>query len=388
MKRILLVLCLICVFCLLISCADNAQSKKEDNESAAPKVETAPDGAATLISVDIENLPQRVNYYSGDTLSAEGLTLTLTYDDGTTKTVSEGFDCSPTSFHDTKENGTEEIAVQVSYHGLPAGEFTVNVVDGVELMSSDYMEERTDNKTELLSKDSYYVVCGAEEYKDAEIVLPSVYGGVAVKTVKDFRNDNVKKIVLDDGFEALPIRAFWYCSLLEEIVLPASLSRIEANAAFACPNLKKLTVDADSTHFVSDDRGIVYNKDMTVLVMGPKWMTGSSTLVIPEGVTEIAPGAFAYSSYIGTLILPKTLTEIGEYAFSENKALYVVVIPENVTTIGSNAFDFPQNVYPDEIHCQAAKKPDGWATDWINSKASMCVNWKSRYVDWDTLTVK
>lgn len=74
----------------------------------------------------------------------------------------------------------------------------------------------------------------------------------------------------------------------------------------------------------------------------------SGGLTIPEGVTEIAEGAFCSSSkYSGspapgkitdTLTLPSTLKTIGAYAFAYEGFSGELLIPDGVTSIGANAF--------------------------------------------------
>lgn len=74
----------------------------------------------------------------------------------------------------------------------------------------------------------------------------------------------------------------------------------------------------------------------------------SGGLAIPEGVTEIAEGAFCSSSkysgspapgkITGTLTLPSTLKTIGAYAFAYEGFSGELLIPDGVTCIGANAF--------------------------------------------------
>ena len=85
--------------------------------------------------------------------------------------------------------------------------------------------------------------------------------------------------------------------------------------------------------------------------IGKRAFTGcsfSGGLTIPEGVTEIAEGAFCSSSkyssspalgkITGTLTLPSTLKKIGAYAFAYEGFSGELLIPDGVTSIGANAF--------------------------------------------------
>ena len=61
-------------------------------------------------------------------------------------------------------------------------------------------------------------------------------------------------------------------------------------------------------------------------------------LIIPEGVEEIAEGAFAGMRTLNKVTLPSTLTVVGARAFENCSGLAEVTIPESVTTLGEAAF--------------------------------------------------
>lgn len=60
-------------------------------------------------------------------------------------------------------------------------------------------------------------------------------------------------------------------------------------------------------------------------------------VVIPEGITEIAYGAFRYIT-IDDVKLPNSLVKIGQYAFAECYKLKKIDLPANLKTIDENAF--------------------------------------------------
>ncbi len=77
----------------------------------------------TVSSVSIKSKPSKTSYYVGDTLNTSGLTLTAKYNNGTTKTISSGFSCSPTTL---SSSGTKTITVT---YGGQSTSFTVSVSD-------------------------------------------------------------------------------------------------------------------------------------------------------------------------------------------------------------------------------------------------------------------
>ena len=61
-------------------------------------------------------------------------------------------------------------------------------------------------------------------------------------------------------------------------------------------------------------------------------------VVVPDGVTEIAPGAFAFCQALKRVECPKGVRTIGDEAFNCCDKLESLVLPEGVTKIGRDAF--------------------------------------------------
>ena len=63
-----------------------------------------------------------------------------------------------------------------------------------------------------------------------------------------------------------------------------------------------------------------------------------TSVIIPEGVTEIASGAFWHSKNLTEVSLPSTLTTIEGFAFNDCPLLASISFPESLTAVGNNAF--------------------------------------------------
>ena len=63
-----------------------------------------------------------------------------------------------------------------------------------------------------------------------------------------------------------------------------------------------------------------------------------TSLTIPASVTEIGNGAFRYCSGLTSVTIPDSVTSIGEFAFNGCSRLTSVTIPDSVTSIGLYAF--------------------------------------------------
>lgn len=93
---------------------------------------------ATLVSLTIQTLPTKTTYDVGEKFSASGLTLTATYSDGSTQTVSKGYACTGFS---SDAAGTKTVTV--TWGGLSTA-FTVTVV-GADVTITDFRQERTEH---------------------------------------------------------------------------------------------------------------------------------------------------------------------------------------------------------------------------------------------------
>ncbi len=63
-----------------------------------------------------------------------------------------------------------------------------------------------------------------------------------------------------------------------------------------------------------------------------------TSVTIPEGVTNIASGAFWHSKNLAEVSLPSTLTTIEGFAFNDCQSLEKINFPESLTSVGNSAF--------------------------------------------------
>ena len=63
-----------------------------------------------------------------------------------------------------------------------------------------------------------------------------------------------------------------------------------------------------------------------------------TSIIIPEGVTEIRKSAFEDCSGMTSINIPESVTKIGESAFEDCSGMTSINIPEGVTEIGISTF--------------------------------------------------
>lgn len=60
--------------------------------------------------------------------------------------------------------------------------------------------------------------------------------------------------------------------------------------------------------------------------------------MIPDSITSIKSGVFAYCSNLKSVTLPETLTEMDEIVFYSCNALESITLPDSLTSISENLF--------------------------------------------------
>lgn len=122
---------------------------------------------------------------------------------------------------------------------------------------------------------------------------------------------------------------------LAELYIPASVEHIsEYMAADYMDSIGKYTVSSENRFFRSEN-GVIYSKDMTVLVKAPRFVP--SVFDVPESVRVIAENAFNWCEGINEIILHEGLEYIGKRALSSCR-LQDVTVPKSVKDIGKEAF--------------------------------------------------
>lgn len=147
-------------------------------------------------------------------------------------------------------------------------------------------------------------------------------------------NDEIEKITVSEGVTSIGTAAFCGAAA-SEVVLPESLLSIGDEAFFACQNLQQIYLPSgvreitgdpfsgdalesisvsDENRYFSSHEGVLYHKDMTVLVRYPSGRAGEHYCV-PYCVSQISYAAF-YGTQLKTLYVPETVTDIAYFGIS------------------------------------------------------------------------
>ena len=134
---------------------------------------------------------------------------------------------------------------------------------------------------------------------------------------------------------------------LEEIHIGPHVTNIDECAFVYCKNLKGIYVD-EANEYYTDVDGVLYTKDMKLLVLFPVAHETNGertkTYAVPEGVERLARNSFYKCDALEEVALPDTLKAMGNMTFFKCYSLRLVDLPESVRTLGSDAFSFCTNM--------------------------------------------
>lgn len=157
----------------------------------------------------------------------------------------------------------------------------------------------------------------------------------------------VLAVELSEGITEIPYHAFYKCSSLTTVEIPASVTEMGKNDVFeGCTSLTSITVaDGNDNFFVED--GVLYgyevdddgNKidDEFIALICPPGKSGSVTL--KDGTVEIGGSAFKGCTQLTGVTLNEGLTRIGSNAFGGCTSLQNVTLPASLTSLGNGVFD-------------------------------------------------
>ncbi len=180
-------------------------------------------------------------------------------------------------------------------------------------------------------------------YELEKVTLPS--GITEISDNLFFNNRKLREVVFHKGVQKIGENAFAGCALTS-IEIPEGVTSIGEWAFSSCNSLAEVTLP-DSLTVIGANAfsGTAYEKSFSgieFVVLGNGMLyqyNGSSTSVtVPEGVTQIADAVFKNHKEIVEMKLPESLRSIGKSVFEGCAALERVTVPEGVEWIGEDAF--------------------------------------------------
>lgn len=181
---------------------------------------------------------------------------------------------------------------------------------------------------------------------------------------------SLTSLVIPDGLTSIADYAFYECSALQSVVIPGHLVDFpNAMTIFSgCSSIKEISIPGNPNFSPRSVFNNSWGGSITNIVVAPgctsipnSLFSGSgattislpdtvtyigtnaftncknlSSLVLPEGLVEIAYNAF-YSCSLSSIVLPESLERLDDYAFNLS-GFKSLVIPRNVSSLGANLF--------------------------------------------------
>ena len=187
------------------------------------------------------------------------------------------------------------------------------------------------------------------------------------------RCETLKKVIFEDGITTIP-KVCYYCPNLTEVVIPSSVTLIDAYAFRGCSSLSSVTIPEQVKEIASEafwgtaltsltlpegietlGAGIIAKTKITEITI-PKSLKESGRtadgvgslgalsrcdtlkkVVFEDGTTTI-PKVCYYSPSVTEIAIPDSVTEIDKFAFQGCTGMTEFVLPAGVTKIGADAF--------------------------------------------------
>ena len=199
------------------------------------------------------------------------------------------------------------------------------------------------------------VYCSTQPTTEVSITIPSPVeiGGVeySVTSIGDYAFydcSSLTSIEIPAGVTQIGSYAFYDCSSLTSIEIPASVTQIEV---YAFANVNEGGSYYDTQSQLSS---VTFEEGSQLTMIGSHAFAGCSILTsieIPASVTQIGEGAFYFCQNLTSIEIPASVTQIGSSAFSNCNRMTNIAFGENsqLTSISSNTFYSCSNLTSIEI---------------------------------------
>ena len=246
------------------------------------------------------------------------------------------------------------VTIPGSVRSLGSGAFAGAVSAGFSV-DPDNPAYSSDARGALFNKDQTVLLCiprSLEAYSVPESVteiadaafsgcwqLRAVTIPEGVTGIGDDAFSNCSELVeltLPDSLRSIGANAFNFCDHLRQLSIPWSVTSISPDAFVNCRNLRGLSVSPGNPAYSSDESGVLFNRDKTVLIQMLSGYYGDYS--VPESVVTIGESAFANCGGLQAVSIPDGVRSIGWGAFQWCSALREVRLPDGIAALEGSVF--------------------------------------------------
>lgn len=303
-----------------------------------------------LTGISIASKPEKVEYYTGDSLDTKGMALTVAYSDGSSQKIQDGFTCTPTVLNTA---GTQKITV--SYEGKtavfyvtvkeqPTGAFSVENVSGTQ--------GETVQAVIKMDQNPGIIAARLKVNYDAEAMTLTKVEDGGILGEHTFGNNlkaNPYTMLWENGTVSSNLTGTGTLVVLTfQIAESASEGAHDVTLSYDPDEV--YDVDLRNVKFTVSNGTVTVKKADSVVQQGSCGTNVTWTLNKDSVLTISGNGAmknytyksempwYRYNSQIKTVKIESGVTSIGDYAFYGMPAMKEIVIPDGVKTIGAYAF--------------------------------------------------
>ena len=202
-----------------------------------------------------------------------------------------------------------------------------------------------------IGNDTFYGCDGLiyNEYDNAYYLGNATNPYVALIKCKD---KSIASCEININTKLIDKNAFSWCTSLESVTIPSSVTSIGDFAFYSCTSLKSVTIGSGVTsigdsafHSCAGLESVTIPSSVTSI--GDYAFCACSSLTsieIPDSVIRIGAWAFCSCTSLKSVKIGNSVTNIGNFAFEACERLTSVTIPDSVTSIGFEAFAYCENL--------------------------------------------
>ena len=291
-------------------------------------------GCTGLESVKLPNSLEQINY-----AAFKGCRLLERVDLGTgIKAIYGNYDGSTGSgaFEDCTSLVTISIPASVTeinasvFRGCTALE-SVTFHDGVEHIGS-HCFQNCSSLTSIVIPSSVTNI-GENTFVGCRSLERAVLGSGLAKLGDEMFSgcQALEHVTINNGCAYIPAKTFQNCTGLTEISIPRSVESIGYAAFKGCRSMERVTLEQGLVSIYGNYDGSTGSGAFEDCI-------SLESIVIPNSVTEMNASTFRGCTGLKSITLSKSLLHIGSHCFQNCKSLTSIVIPNNASSLGAHMF--------------------------------------------------